>query len=195
MKAGATFTPCNCNERKMARSRRKDEIRRVLGGYQTWSLVFSSGCPQIERSTWKCGCTMDCVGNGRDNRGLANTVESVRQSRRDQLAEMMELRDFADRSNNARAARRELTRRNREKVMLAELRWSAPFESSQSRLKRRVEQIGADRSRIPFSAVGTRITARPSFRRLPNADDQHRHLDADGRRALLNPTGTAAGSL
>jgi hypothetical protein len=42
---------------------------------------------------------------------------------------MMELRDFADRSNNARSARRELTRRNREKVMLAGLRLERAFRA------------------------------------------------------------------
>ena len=61
----------NDRERKLARSKRTDEIRRVLGPYQTWSLMFSRGDTQVERSTWKCGCTMDCVGNGRDNRRLA----------------------------------------------------------------------------------------------------------------------------
>jgi hypothetical protein len=55
----------------MARSKQTDAIRRVLGPYQTWSLMFSRGNSEIERSTWKCGCTLDCVGNGRDNRHLA----------------------------------------------------------------------------------------------------------------------------
>jgi hypothetical protein len=42
---------------------------------------------------------------------------------------MMELRGFDDRSNNALSARRELTRRNREKVMLAGLRLERAFRA------------------------------------------------------------------
>lgn len=54
----------------MARNKQTQQIRLILGPYQTWSLACTTGTQQVERSTWKCGCSLDCVGNGRNNRGL-----------------------------------------------------------------------------------------------------------------------------
>jgi len=49
---------------------RINQVRKVLGRNDRWTLIQASDSPSIQRWTWKCGCLIECTGNGRNHEAV-----------------------------------------------------------------------------------------------------------------------------
>jgi hypothetical protein len=49
---------------------RINQVRKVLGRNDRWTLIQASDSPSIQRWSWKCGCLIECTGNGRNHEAV-----------------------------------------------------------------------------------------------------------------------------